>query len=180
MVDDHRQADPRLPEQCRSAVSGCAKPARLRLHTAAPRHCPAVCDRQDHGQRAARRVDRIRERLEFRVRIEHHLAQRSQHVRGLRRLRDHDAGEHDRLVYLEHAKLAQGADLQRGRHADVEQGCAHDPDRWQRVHLERVILRPDHGPRHHARVQPGLRSGGGLVQHDEFPRRLQRPADGGA
>ena len=45
VVDDHRQADPGLPEQRRSAVSGCAEPARLRLHTAAPRHGPAVRDR---------------------------------------------------------------------------------------------------------------------------------------
>ena len=77
-------------------------------------------------------------------------------------------------------ELAQSADLQRGRHADVEQGRAHDPDGRQRVHLERLVLRPDHGPRDHARVQPGLRSGGMPVQHDEFSRRLQRPADGGA
>ena len=114
---------------------------------------------QEHRQRAARRVDRLRERLEFRLRLEHHLAQRSQHVRRLRRLRDQHAEQHDhQLVHVQRPELAQGADLQRGGHADLEPGRAHHHDRRQLHHLERLVLGPDHGSRDHAGVQHGLRS----------------------
>ena len=99
VLHDHGQADARLLEQCRSAVSGRAQPARLRLRAAAAVHVAAVRDWQEHGQRAARRADRLCQRLEFRLRLEHHLAQRSEHVRRLRWLRDHHAGQRDRLVH---------------------------------------------------------------------------------
>ena len=70
MVADHRQAHAGLPEQRRSAVPRRAEPARLRLHAAA--HAPGHAIRavEEHRQRGARRVDRLRERLELRLPIE--------------------------------------------------------------------------------------------------------------
>ena len=131
---------------------------------------------QEHRQRAARRVDRLRQRLEFRLPVEPRLAQRPQHVRGLRRLRDHHAGQHDRLVHVQRPELAQGADLQHRGHADLEPGRAHDHGGRQPADLERLVLGPDDGPRDHARVQHRLRSGGRHVQHHQLPGRVERAA----
>ena len=101
----------------------------------------SVMSKNTH-QRAARRADRLRQRLELRLSLEHRVAQRSDHVRRLERLRDHHADQHDRLVHVERPELAQGADLQHRRHADLEAERAHDHGGRQPAHLERVGVRP--------------------------------------
>ena len=105
---DHGQADARLPEQRRSAVSRARRTSATSSRSG--RCCPLAMRSviaPEHRQRAARRLDRLRQRLEFRLLLEHLVAQRSQHVRGLRRLRDHHAGQHDRLVHVERPELAR-------------------------------------------------------------------------
>ena len=66
---DHRQADPGLPEQRRSAVPRRAEPARLRVHAAADVDGAALGAVEEHRQRAARRAHRVRGRLELRLSV---------------------------------------------------------------------------------------------------------------
>ena len=100
-----------------------------------------------------------------------------EHVRRLRRLRDHDADQHHRLVYVERPELAQSADLQRRRHADVEPG-AHTVTAGGNLLVSNAssssqqMVRGDH-----ARVQHGLRPGGRYVHHRQLPGRVERAAD---
>ncbi len=74
VVEHHREADARLPEQRRSAIPGRAEPARLRLEAAADLDVDALRALAEHRQRAARRIDGVRQWLELRLPGKPHLA----------------------------------------------------------------------------------------------------------
>ena len=170
---DHGEANAGLSEQRRPAVSRRAEPARFRVEAAAAVDVAAIGAVEEHDQRAARRAHRLRGGSNF------------GYPSGIASRNDPssfaDSGgfaittpsNTDRLVHVERPELAQRADLQHRRHADVEPACAHHHLRRQRAGLERVVVGQQ--------IVPGSRSASTPtstrrrhVHHHELPRRVER------